>query len=133
MAEVEVAGRVRRDYVWRVPERETTIQAAIRLALGKEPDLTLWRNNTGRAQYEAEDGPRRVRYGLVKGSSDLVGILGPAGRFVALEVKRPRKKPTEEQRMFLDLVRSRGGFAAVVDSVASALAAIERARRGEHQ
>lgn len=112
---------------------EKTIQNQIRLALGREPDLTLWRNNTGHASYEAASGPRTVRYGLLRGSSDLVGILAPGGRFLALEVKRPGKEATEEQALFLALVRRRGGFAAVVCSVEEARAAVDRARRGLHE
>jgi len=112
---------------------ETSIQADIRLALGCEPDFTLWRNNTGVAQHWSERQQRlyRVRYGLLRGSADLIGILGPAGLFCALEVKRQGKQPTEEQRMFLDLVRGRGGAACVVDSVESARSALARFRAGE--
>jgi len=108
------------------PPREAAIQAAIREALGREPDLVLWRNNVGLAQH----GEHAVRYGLIEGSADLVGILGPQGRFMALEVKRPRGKPTEAQELFLALVRRRGGFAAVVRSVEEAVAALARARAG---
>jgi len=106
---------------------ETDIQTDIRLALGREPDLTLWRNNTGVAEHRG----RRVRYGLSVGSADLIGILAPSGRLVALEVKTPKGRAADAQKMFLDLVRSRGGFAAVVRSVQDARSAIERARRGE--
>lgn len=112
---------------------EKTIQNKIRLALGREPDLTLWRNNTGHASYEAEGGARKVRYGLARGSSDLIGILAPTGRLIALEVKRPGKSATEEQLLFLALVRRRGGFAAVVHSVEEARVAVDRARRGLHE
>lgn len=109
---------------------EKTIQNEIRLDLGAEPDLTLWRNNTGHASYESESGERKVRYGLARGSSDLIGILAPWGRFFVLEVKRPGKKATAEQELFLALVRRRGGFAAVVHSVEEAREALARARRG---
>lgn len=103
---------------------ETEIQQQIRLALGREPDLVLWRNNTGVAKHDG----RKVRYGLALGSSDLVGIL--AGRFVALEVKRPKGRASDEQKLFVELVRAKGGFAAFVRSVDEARAAIQRAREG---
>lgn len=60
----------------------------------------------------------------------------PWGRFIALEAKRPagpgraRGRTSEEQDQWLSLVRRMGGFAAVVDSVDAARAALERARRG---
>lgn len=133
---MEVARLLSRGYCCGVPRvvplLEKTIQNEIRLALGREPDLTLWRNNTGHANYATDAGDRTVRYGLARGSADLIGVLAPSGRFVALEVKRPGGKLTDEQSMFLALVRKRGGFACVVESVEAARAAIGRARLGEH-
>lgn len=107
--------------------QEREVQHAIRLALGRAPDLTLWRNNTG-ALKDATG--RLVRYGLAVGSADLIGILAPAGRLVALEVKTASGRTTADQDLFLDLVRRRGGFAAVVRSADDALAALDRARAG---
>ena len=60
--------------------------------------------------------------------SDLIGCLN--GRFVALEVKTATGRATSEQRLWLDLVRRHGGFAAIVRSVDDARAAIARARTG---
>lgn len=106
---------------------EKTIQAKIRLALGKEEGVVLFRNNTG----AFNDGVRLIRYGLAIGSSDLIGIVD--GRFFALEVKQPGKKPTKEQLQFLGCVRRHGGFAAVVTSVAEARAALQRCRMGRSE
>lgn len=108
---------------------ESTIQNEIRWALGQRGDLVLWRNNVG----VAVNGSSRVVYGLAPGSADLIGILAPSGRFVALEIKTPTGKTTKEQELFLQLVRTRGGFAAVVRSVDEANAAIERALTGANQ
>lgn len=104
---------------------EADIQDAIRLAAG-DLGLVLWRNNTGLAR----NGLRSIRYGLAQGSSDLIGMLVPEGRFCALEVKAPAGRLTGEQRLFLDLVRRSGGFAAVVRSVDDAREAVARARAG---
>ena len=122
----------------------------IREALGLEPDLVLWRNNTG----VFDDGRGgKVRTGLGTGSADLVGILTVTvpeihfgtvheyslGRFFALEVKRNhyhhcrRGRTSEEQDRWLALVRTMGGFASVVRSVQEAKASLARARRGESQ
>jgi hypothetical protein len=118
---------------------ETPIQKDIRLALGQQDDFVIWRNSRGVAVYEKKSrktGRKRkytVPYGLVDGASDLIGILKPHGRFCAFEVKRPGREPTEEQLMFLQLVRIMGGFATHVTGVKEALAALERARAGEYQ
>ena len=60
-----------------------------------------------------------------------LGHLSTRAGFVALEVKRPGGRITKEQTDFLALVRSLGGFGAVVHSVEEARDAIPRARRGE--
>lgn len=107
-------------------ERDT--QDAIRLAVGGLSDVRLWRNNVG-AHKDARG--ILVRYGLSVGSSDLIGILAPSGRLLSLEVKTAKGRTTEEQETWLGIVRRFGGFACVVRSADEALAAIERARKGE--
>lgn len=74
-----------------------------------------------------------MRYGLARGSADLVGILAPHGRLVALEVKTPTGRVAPEQEQWLELVRRMGGFACVVRSVADARDALARARMGAAQ
>jgi hypothetical protein len=123
------------------PRLERDIQAEIRLRLGAEEDLVLWRNAQVYAEIVDQSGTRPVRGGLGTGSSDLVGVLSARvhletkpvtfGRFFVLEVKKPGKKPTDEQRRFLALVRRMGGFAGVVTSADEAHAALVRARKGE--
>lgn len=112
--------------------READIQHAIRLAIGSRPDVTIWRNNTGVAKHRGS----AVRYGLCVGSSDLIGVLtmpDGTGRFLALECKTPTGTPTREQLLFLELVRKRGGFAAIVRSVEDARQAINRALTGARE
>ena len=111
---------------------ETAILHAIRERLGKETDLVLWRNAlaTGERWDEKSGRTAMFRGGLGEGSSDLVGLLAPAGRLVALEVKSAKGRLLESQAQFLSLVRRMGGFACVVRSVAEAVAAIDRARLG---
>ena len=97
-------------------QTEARIQHDIRLAAEQISGLTLWRNNVG--ALEDVNG-RLVRYGLVPGSSDLIGIY--RGRFVAVEIKRPggrtNPKRAKLQRLFRELVRASGGYAIVVSSV----------------
>jgi len=73
---------------------------------------TLLRNNVG--AYKDKQG-NWVRYGLGVGSSDLIGIY--KGIFVACEVKRKGKKPTEIQKKFLKTILSKGGIGFVCDDV----------------
>lgn len=111
---------------------ETQLLAEIRLALGRDPRVVLWRNNVGTARHEGTDRP--VQYGLCVGSSDLIGIVTMAngcGRFFALEVKTPTGRVSKEQTMFLALVNKRGGYACVVRSVDDARAAVDAAHRGD--
>ena len=109
---------------------ESEIQAAIRAALGALPDVCLWRNHVG--QLRDESG-RVHRFGLSVGSADLVGVLAPSGRLIALECKSATGRLRPEQRAWLDVVRRFGGFACVVRSADEALAAVERARNGAHE
>lgn len=90
--------------------KETDIQQLCRIA-ASECGAIVWRNNTG-ALYDKQG--RLVRYGLCKGSADLIGIY--RGRFVALEVKQPGKHPTKDQEIFLGAVNMAGGIAGVVRS-----------------
>jgi len=104
----------------------TKLVKAIRLALGKEWDLTLWQLKQGTAAPRAGSHP--VPFGLVDGASDLIGILAPTGRMIALEVKTGDAMTTPRQRAFIDLVNSRGGYATIVRSVEGAKAALMAAR-----
>lgn len=105
---------------------ESKLLGEIRLILGREPGLVLWHNSAGVAKY----GDSKVRYGLCRGASDLIGI-GPGGRFVALEIKSARGRVSVEQKLFLALVTRMGGFAAVLRSVEDAWAALEALRARE--
>jgi len=110
------------------PTLESIIKHDVRLALGGEPDLVLWQNSAGVTAILG----RTIRYGLCRGASDLIGV-GPGGRFFALEIKAGHNRPSREQEMFMELVRSRGGFACAVWSVKNAMDALDRARNGENK
>lgn len=49
------------------------------------------------------------------GVSDILACI--KGRFVAIEVKRPGKKPSDLQERFLDAVNTIGGFAFWADNL----------------
>lgn len=92
---------------------ESQILAEIRKAANYYPDLVLWRLSQGGAVAR---GGHTYRAGLsVNGASDLIGIY--RGRFVAIEVKSAKGRVSEEQTLFMNIVRTRGGYAAVCRSV----------------
>jgi hypothetical protein len=63
-----------------------------------------------------------------RGVSDILGVL-PGGRFLAVECKRPGRKPSAEQAAFLANVVGAGGVALVVDDVRELAAELDRLRR----
>ena len=105
---------------------EHEIQQRIRLACGRGT-VRLWRNNTGAL---VDQQGRFVRFGLCKGSSDLIGLRSlevtpemvgqRLAQFVALEVKTVSGTVSTEQRAFLQLVQQLGGLGAVCRSIEEA-------------
>ena len=105
---------------------EHEIQQRIRLACGRGL-VRLWRNNTGAL---VDQQGRFVRFGLCKGSSDLIGLRSVVvtpdmvgqrmAQFVALEIKTDCGVLRADQRAFLQLVEQLGGVAAVCRSVEQA-------------
>lgn len=87
------------------------------LALLKLRGILAWRNNSGAFVLGEGAGRRFFRAGLV-GSSDIFGVLPPKGRFLAVEVKVGRNRPTAKQQLFAAAVRDSGGLALTVWSVA---------------
>ena len=104
---------------------EAEILRAIRLEVGGRDDVVLWRNSAGIAEHTDRRGrSTKVPYGLCKGAADLIGIIKPSGRFLAIEVKTTRGKLRPEQANFLRLVESSGGVAGVARSVEEAHAIV---------
>lgn len=95
---------------------ERNIQALILMALS-DAGCLVWRQDTG--AYKAPDG-RLIRYGLCKGSSDIIGVAKD-GRFLAVEVKTETGRVSPEQVQFLDAVKRAGGRAGVARSVSDAI------------
>jgi hypothetical protein len=73
-----------------------------------------WRNNSGMMFGKHKGKKWAVKMGAA-GSADIIGIL-PSGRFLAIEVKQPGKKPSEIQEKFLSRIRNNGGLAFVATS-----------------
>ena len=112
---------------------EARIEKEIMLAVSRAGHL-IWRNNVqaawvGRVRLKEHDTvmldrAHQILAGLCKGSADLIGLTS-TGRFLALEVKAPRGRPSPEQLNFIACVRGSGGIAGIVRSPEEALALIE--------
>lgn len=77
--------------------------------------IFAWRvNNTG--IYDPTRKVFRTFHGL-KGVSDILGVLEPGGRFLAVECKRPGEKLKPAQEAFQSTVTAAGGLALVVTDV----------------
>jgi hypothetical protein len=111
-----------------VSNAETDLQQRIRLALGTEPQMRLFRNQVG-SLPDPRSG-RLVTFGLARGSADLIGwrtiTVTPemVGRrlavFTSLEIKTPTGRLAPLQRNWLHAVEHAGGIAGVARSVTDA-------------
>ena len=117
------------DWAFRfMANEETILQQHIRLALGRRPELRLFRNNTGSLPDPRTKRP--VQFGLCKGSADLIGwrtvtitpdMVGQqVAVFASIEVKTPTGRLRPEQKTWLDAVQAAGGVAGIARSVEDA-------------
>jgi hypothetical protein len=97
--------------------KEADIQRAIIARLELAGALVV-RTNSGAVKV----GDRFVRFNSQPGCSDL--LVCYRGRFLAVEVKAGKNRPTELQTGFLLAVRRAGGRGEVVRSVADAEAVL---------
>jgi len=101
---------------------EAYVQNKIRLAVGSG-DVRLFRNNTGALM---DQNGRLVKFGLCKGSSDLIGfrsititqdmVGSKVAIFSAIEVK-DKGKTTVHQKNFLNIINNSGGYAGVARNI----------------
>ncbi|MGH8865766.1 MAG: hypothetical protein ACREVZ_14175 [Burkholderiales bacterium] len=78
-----------------------------------------WQEFERRFPPEQLGRPRWIDFGS-EGMSDFLGCLRPAGRMLALEIKRPGYSPsavTQSQREFLEQVAGAGGLALVASDL----------------
>lgn len=113
--------RVRKLVVPDALEREVHIAVADTLRWGLKPDWVWFHPANGELRSDAT-GALLQRMGVRPGTSDLVLCGPPMGRMHALELKRKGKKPTPEQRAFLQQVLDAGGFARWADNYDLAIA-----------
>lgn len=99
---------------------ESDALKAIRETVVASGRAVLWRNNGGVATY----GAARVRYGLGLGSADLIGLLVPSGRGLAIEVKSARGRLSSEQMAWRGAWERAGGLYVLARTPEEALDAI---------
>jgi hypothetical protein len=114
-------------------ESEASIQARTMLAIGRLPDTRIFRNAVGAGwvgELVSKQGDltilrdaRHCHFGLAANSADLIGWC--RGRFVALEMKTPRGRATDMQKVFLNIVAQHGGLSGICRSPEDALALLE--------
>lgn len=113
---------------------ESKIQAEMRLRLGSQSDIRIFRNLVGEGFVgnPLTGDMRRVKFGLAVGSADLIGITSyrvtPAdvgkivGLFTSVEVKAASdSKIREAQHPWRWMVESRGGIALISHQPSEAL------------
>lgn len=88
------------------------------LRIGSRTDVRLWKNHTGQAR--SADGRRRLTFGI-KGGSDLIGLIAPSGRLLAIECKTGKAKQSKEQKAFQAMVEKFGGVYVLARSVEDAV------------
>jgi len=91
----------------------------------REAPCRVWRNNVGMLR-DSRGVP--VRYGLGVGSPDLVGLVIGSGQFLAVEIKTPVGRLSDEQKAWLATVQKMGGIARVIRSVDQAVELVDELR-----
>ena len=106
--------------------REKDIENLILKYLNILPSTFAWKNNTT-GVYDEKRGCYRSTKNkwAINGVSDILGIRN--GRLLAIEVKTPSGKVTQEQQQFIDRVNKEGGIAGVARSIADARAILAAA------
>lgn len=108
---------------------ERAIELRIRVALNAAGAL-CWKHTVETCHACGQRPTPRTGLGL--GCADLICIVPPFGRFLAVEVKRPstrNAKRDEHQRKWMAVVRRHGGVAGVATCEEEALALLDEARR----
>lgn len=100
--------------------RESAVLAGVIAYLESRGDCLIWRNNTGAVKLA--DG--FLKFGKV-GSSDVIGVLAPSGRFLGVECKHPTGGAlSRAQEEFRETVLEAGGIYVLARSVDDVKAAL---------
>jgi len=96
--------------------KEKDIESLILDYLKVIPQSRFWKNNTT-GIFDPATGKMRLLNGRhhAKGAADILGVIN--GRFVAIEVKRPKGKVSDSQEDFLQSIVNAGGIAFIAYSL----------------
>lgn len=101
---------------------ERDLVQSILLEFGALPTLRLWRQNTGAARTRTG---ALVRFGQ-PGQADIMGVLAPGGRLIAVECKTATGRQSVEQRKWGEMVTKFGGLYLVARSIDDVRAVLAR-------
>jgi len=110
---------------------EKEIENSILNYLDFLPNCFAWKNqNVG--IYDARKRTYRKSNSKhqFKGISDILGIY--KGKMLAIEVKQPKKKPTEDQQKFINKINENGGIAFVATCINDVEVYLGTANRNDH-
>ncbi len=95
---------------------ELAFMRRLMLALGRRPDMRIWRQNVGSIPIRDEHGRvlRVFHTGVPKGAADISGYVRPEGWRLEIEVKDARGVRTPQQETFARLVTQGGCVYALV-------------------
>ena len=110
-----------------VDMKEHDLQTEILKKYGALPWLRIWRQNTGVAVGMSVIAQARrlgvlpdhlpvTRYGT-PGQPDIMGIIGPNGRFLGIECKSEKGKQSPEQMTWQRMIESLGGLYILAKSI----------------
>lgn len=84
------------------------VKNEVLLKVGGHIDFMVWNNETGTAR--AMDNPKRIiKFGKI-GSPDILGVMGPFGLFVGIEIKTGSGRQRESQIIFEQSCKKRNGI-----------------------
>jgi len=103
---------------------EKDIQLAMLDWLQYQPNTFVWRQNAGSMYAESATGRHGFKSASVAGISDIMGVWN--GKPLAVEVKRPGGKATENQLKFLHNFAKAGGIAILAFDLSQLQEALEK-------
>lgn len=110
----------------RLVEPEGSVLERTQELMSKWGGVHVMRNTVG----FVKKGGRGITYGLGRGSSDIVAIVAPYGRWLCVETKRgDGGKLSPEQDRWLRWMRTYGAVVGVVDKAEDVIPLIEAARK----
>jgi hypothetical protein len=107
------------------PTEQTLVNACLQLL--RLRGFLCWRQNQGAARFRSETGRSRfVRFSTMPGVSDVLAVLPPSGRLLAVEVKVGKNRTTPDQEAFLAALQAAGGVAVVIRDIQLLLDLLDR-------